>query len=95
MIDATATVVDDKTVANLRARAALAGWELIPLPDGAFIASRWGMHRDLPHAESLREEVRRMSISQALARFRGGEALGEFTVAVEGKPRPVSEPEPE
>ena len=43
----------------------------------------------------VHEEVKRMSISQALARFRGGEALGEFTVAVEGKPRAVSEPEPE
>lgn len=41
------------------------------------------------------EEVRRMSISDALARFRSGEALGEFTLAVEGKPEPPSEPEPE
>ena len=41
------------------------------------------------------EEVRRMSISQALARFRSSEALGEFTLAVEGKPEPPSEPEPE
>ena len=35
----------------------------------------------------MHEEVRRMSLSQAVARFQGGEALGEFTVAVEGKPR--------
>lgn len=39
------------------------------------------------------EEVRRMSISQALARFRSEEALGEFTVAVEGKPDAPSEPD--
>jgi 16S rRNA (cytidine1402-2'-O)-methyltransferase len=38
-------------------------------------------------------EVRRTSVSAALARFRAGEALGEFTLAVEGKPRPASEPE--
>ncbi len=43
----------------------------------------------------LHEEVRRMSISQALARFRGGEALGEFTVAVEGKPRSKPELDPD
>lgn len=53
MIDAPATVVDAKTVATLKARAALAGWELTALPDGAFIASRWGMHRDLAHAEAV------------------------------------------
>jgi 16S rRNA (cytidine1402-2'-O)-methyltransferase len=41
------------------------------------------------------EEVRRMSISQALARFRAEEPLGEFTLAVEGKPKRASEPEPE
>lgn len=52
MTDTTATV-DPKTIATLKARAARAGWELIPLPDGAFIASRWGMHRDLPHAEAV------------------------------------------
>ena len=39
------------------------------------------------------EEVRRMSVSQALARFRAEEPLGEFTLAVEGKPD--SEPEAE
>jgi 16S rRNA (cytidine1402-2'-O)-methyltransferase len=41
----------------------------------------------------LHEEVRRTSISAALERFRSGEALGEFTLAVEGRPRPASEPE--
>jgi hypothetical protein len=46
LTDTPATVVDAKTVATLKARAALAGWELTALPDGSFVASRWGMHRN-------------------------------------------------
>jgi 16S rRNA (cytidine1402-2'-O)-methyltransferase len=41
----------------------------------------------------VHEEVRRTSVSAALARFRSGEALGEFTLAIEGKPRKASEPD--
>lgn len=60
-------VVDDKTVATLKARAALAGWELTPLPDGGFIASRWGMHRDLAHAADVERFLQRVTPSNRTA----------------------------
>lgn len=43
----------------------------------------------------MHEEIRRMPLSEAVARFRTQEALGEFTVAVEGKPKASSDPEPD
>ena len=63
----TVDTVDAKTVATLKARAALAGWELIPLPDGAFIASRWGMHRDLAHAAEAARFLDRVSTTEQRA----------------------------
>lgn len=39
-----------KRLATLRARLALAGWELVTLPNGAHLASRWGHVR---HCTSL------------------------------------------
>lgn len=44
---------DTKTVATLQARAALAGYELVHLADGSFIASRWGMFRSLDHIAAV------------------------------------------
>lgn len=44
---------DPKTIATLQARAALAGYELVCLADGAWIASRWGMFRTLDHAAAV------------------------------------------
>lgn len=40
---------DRKQVATLQARAALAGFELVQLADGTFLASRWGMFRSFDH----------------------------------------------
>ena len=59
----TDTPVDDKTVATLKARAALAGFELTPLPDGSFVASRWGMHRELQHAADVERFLVRVTPS--------------------------------
>lgn len=38
---------DPKACATLQARAALAGFELVKLADGSWLASRWGMFRNL------------------------------------------------
>lgn len=45
--------VDAKTVATLVARAAIAGYQLVQLADGSFVASRWGMFRSLDHAAAV------------------------------------------
>jgi len=47
--------LDAKVVETLRARAALAGFELKHLPDGSFTISRWGMFRELPHAAAVEQ----------------------------------------
>jgi hypothetical protein len=39
--------------ATLIARAALAGFELVKLSDGSWLASRWGMFRDLADDEQV------------------------------------------
>lgn len=59
MIEVTA--LDPKLVDTLRARAALAGFELVQLPDGAFIASRWGLHRELAHAADVERFLTRIA----------------------------------
>jgi len=51
---------DDKAVATLIARAAIAGFELVLLADGSFIASRWGMFRNLDHAAAVEAFLRRV-----------------------------------
>lgn len=38
-----------KLVATAKARAALAGFQLIELPEGGFLITRWGTSRELPH----------------------------------------------
>lgn len=60
MTDTTADVVDAKTIATLKARAALAGYELTALPDGSFLIARWGMHRDLAHANDVKRFLDRV-----------------------------------
>lgn len=65
MIDTTVSTVDEKTVAALKSRAALAGYELTALPDGSFVASRWGMHRDLAHAADAQRFLDRVSPGSA------------------------------
>lgn len=42
-----------KSDATLIARAALAGFELVKLADGSWLASRWGMFRDLADDEQV------------------------------------------
>lgn len=39
--------------ATFIARAALAGFELVKLADGSWLASRWGMFRDLADVEQV------------------------------------------
>lgn len=51
---------DSKCVATLVARAALAGYELVELADGSFIASRWGMFRSLDHMAAVEQFLRRV-----------------------------------
>jgi len=42
-----------KSDTTLIARAALAGFELVKLADGSWLASRWGMFRDLADDEQV------------------------------------------
>jgi hypothetical protein len=51
---------DPKTIATLQARAALAGYELVCLADGTWIASRWGMFRTLDHAAAVEAFLQRV-----------------------------------
>lgn len=44
---------DRKKAATCIARAALAGYELVQLADGSFIASKWGMFRSLENAAAV------------------------------------------
>jgi hypothetical protein len=43
----TRTGVDAKAIATLQAKAALAGYSLVAMPGGGFVASRWGFVRVL------------------------------------------------
>lgn len=52
--------VDQKQVATLVARAAIAGYELVRLADGTFIASRWGMFRSLDHIAAVEAFLQRV-----------------------------------
>lgn len=45
--------VDRKVVATMQARAALAGFTLAPLPDGAFLIARWDLSRELEHIAAV------------------------------------------
>lgn len=51
---------DSKQFETLRARSALAGFSLVQLPDGTFMASRWGMHRDLAHPADVERFLARV-----------------------------------
>lgn len=43
-----------KLVATTKARAALAGFELVDLPDGSFVITRWNLlSRELPHLAAV------------------------------------------
>ena len=43
-----------KLVATAKARAALAGFELVDLPDGSFVITRWNLlSRELPHLAAV------------------------------------------
>jgi|SRR5580765_558392 len=48
-----ASDVERKQLATLVARACIAGYELVRLADGTFIASRWGMFRSLDHIAAV------------------------------------------
>lgn len=43
----------EKDFSGRQARAALAGYELVKLADGSYIASRWGMFRSLDHLAAV------------------------------------------
>lgn len=47
------TTLQGKSDTALVARAALAGFELVKLADGSWLASRWGMFRDLSDEEQV------------------------------------------
>jgi hypothetical protein len=49
-----------KLVATLMARAALAGFELVELADGSFIASRWSLFRSFEHPAAVEQFLRRI-----------------------------------
>ena len=49
-----------KLTTTLQARAALAGYELVQLADGSYIASRWGMFRSLEHAAAVERFLRQV-----------------------------------
>lgn len=52
--------LEKKRLANARARCALAGFELIEMPDGDFLVTRWGMVRalaDIAAVEAFIEQV--------------------------------------
>ena len=52
--------LDQKFVATLQARAALAGFELVQLADESWLIARWGMHRalrDVDEAEAFLQRV--------------------------------------
>lgn len=54
-----------KPVATLRAKLALAGWSLTPLPSGAFLAGRWGRTVDLPDLDAVARFYRLVAGKQA------------------------------
>ena len=60
MTSETSPALEVKTVATLAARAALAGYELVQLADGTFIASRWGMFRSLDHIAAVEMFLQRV-----------------------------------
>lgn len=54
------TNADRKAKAGLQARAALAGYELTPLADGGFVASRWGLLKALADTADVEAFLRRV-----------------------------------
>jgi hypothetical protein len=57
---AAVVAVDPKVVATLQARAALAGFELVPMADGSFVVARWSMTRalvDVAAVEAFLQQV--------------------------------------
>lgn len=49
-----------KAIATLVARAALAGYQLLELADGSFMASRWTLLRPLASVEAVEDFLRRV-----------------------------------
>lgn len=50
-----------KVIATLQARAALAGFELVPMPADGFVVSRWGMVRALVDADAVEAFLQQVS----------------------------------
>lgn len=42
-----------KIVATLQAKAALAGYQLVPLADGSFIVAKWGLLKPLDDLDAV------------------------------------------
>jgi hypothetical protein len=57
---AAVTTADPKVAANLCARAALAGFELVDLPDGTFLVSRWDQSREFATVADVEAFLRRV-----------------------------------
>lgn len=55
-----ADLLPEKAVATAKARAALAGHELVHLADGTFMIHRWGMFRHLEHLAAVDAFLRRV-----------------------------------
>lgn len=54
--------LDRKAFANARALAALAGVELLALPDGGYLVSRWNLSRELSDLQAVREWLARVGV---------------------------------
>lgn len=53
---------ESKLAATLTAKAALAGWQLVQLADGTFVACRWDLTRHLPDLWSARKFFERAGV---------------------------------
>jgi hypothetical protein len=65
-IAADPLTIDDKITATAVARAAIAGYELVRLADGSFIATRWGIFRTLDHMAAVEDFLRRVEGAPAV-----------------------------
>lgn len=52
----------DKTLANLTALAALAGYEVHPLSDGSFLVCRWNLSRPCSDLQALSTFLRMLGV---------------------------------
>ncbi len=49
---------DTKGFATLQAKAAIAGWQVVAMPDGSFVVSRWTLTRSLADLAALTKFLR-------------------------------------